>query len=91
MKTKTVKVAIDSFGSFLGREKGCLVVRDQERKVKKYPLFENSIAEIRLSSGNTVSAGALASCAFWDINLIVTTQFGNPIAVLKRARDDLRC
>ena len=28
MKTKTVKVALDSFGSFLGRKKGCLVVRD---------------------------------------------------------------
>jgi hypothetical protein len=70
MKTKTVKISLDSFGSFLGREKGCLVVRDREGKIKKYPLFENSIAEIRLSSGNTVSGGALASCAFWDINLL---------------------
>ena len=28
MKTKTVKIAVDGFGSFLGKEKGCLVVRD---------------------------------------------------------------
>jgi CRISPR-associated protein Cas1 len=88
LKTKTVKVALDSFGSFLGREKGCLVVRNREGKARRYPLFENSIAEIQVASGNTVSAGALATCGFWGINLIVQTQWGNPIAVLKSLNDD---
>jgi CRISPR-associated protein Cas1 len=88
LKTKTLKIALDSFGSFLGREKGCLVVRNREGKARRYPLFENSIAEIQVASGNTVSAGALATCAFWNIDLIVQTQWGNPIAVLKSLNDD---
>jgi len=88
MKTKNVKIALDSFGSFLGREKGCLVVRNREGKARRYPLFENSIAEIQVASGNTVSAGALATCAFWNIDLVVQTQWGNPIAVLKSLNDD---
>lgn len=83
MKTKTVKIALDSFGSFLGREKGCLVVKDKEGKVKRYPLSENEIAEIRIKSGNTVSAGALATCGFWGIDCLILTRWGNPIAVVK--------
>jgi CRISPR-associated protein Cas1 len=81
-------VTLDSFGSFLGREKGCLVVRDGEGKAKRYPLVNNEIAEITVSSGNTISAGALATCGFWGINLIIQTQWGNPIAVLKSLNDD---
>ena len=83
MKTKTVKIALDSFGSFLGREKGCLVVRDREGKARRYPLFENSIAEIQVASGNTVSAGALATCGFWNIDCLILTRWGNPIAIVK--------
>jgi CRISPR-associated protein Cas1 len=83
LKTKTVKIALDSFGSFLGREKGCLVVKDKEGKVKRYPLSENEIAEIRIKSGNTVSAGALATCGFWGIDCLILTRWGNPIAVVK--------
>ena len=88
MKTKTVKVALDSFGSFLGRAKGCLTVRDKEGRIKKYPLFENEIAEIRIRSGNVVSAGALATCAFWGIDTVILTRHGNPVATLKSFSDD---
>jgi len=38
MKTKTVKIALDRFGELLGREKGCLVVKDRKGKHEKYPL-----------------------------------------------------
>jgi hypothetical protein len=64
VKTKTVKIALDSFGSFLGMEKGCFVVRDKQGNVEKYPLFESEIGEIQIKSGNMVSSGALASCGF---------------------------
>lgn len=50
--------------------------------------MNNEIAEVQITSGNTVSAGALATCGFWGINLIVQTQWGNPIAVLKSLNDD---
>ena len=37
MKTKTVKIALEGFGSCLGMEKGCFVVKlkkEHERQVK---------------------------------------------------------
>lgn len=88
MKVKTEKIALDRYGSFLGMEKGCFVVRDKDGKVKRYPLFENEIGEIQLKSGNTVSTGALASCGFWGIDVLILTQKGNPVAILKSLDDD---
>jgi hypothetical protein len=52
MKTKTVKIALDSFSSFLGREKGCLVVRDNAGKAKRYPRVDNAVSKIRIASGD---------------------------------------
>jgi len=43
MKTKTVKIALEGFGSYLGREKGCFIVKDRNGKTERYPLFENEI------------------------------------------------
>jgi len=88
MKTGVVKISLDGYGSYLGRKAGCLVVKDRTDKVKKYPLFENEIAEIRIKSGNMVSSGALATCGFWGIDLLVLTQRGNPVAMLKSLSDD---
>lgn len=88
MKVKTEKIALDKYGSFLGMEKGCFVVRDKHGKVERFPLFENEIGEIQLKSGNTVSTGALASCGFWGIDVLVLTQKGNPVAILKSLDDD---
>lgn len=88
MKTRVVKISLDGYGSFLGREKGCLAVKDRTGKVKKYPLFENEIAEIRIKSGNTVSSGALATCGFWGIDCLILTQRGNPVAILKSLSGD---
>ncbi len=60
MKTKTVKLRLEGYGELLGREKGCLVVKDRKGKYEKYRLTENQIAEVQLRSGNLVSVGALA-------------------------------
>lgn len=59
MKTKTIKIALDSFGSYLGMEKGCFAVKNKEGKTQRYPLFENEISEVQIKSGNSVSSGAL--------------------------------
>jgi CRISPR-associated protein Cas1 len=64
------------------------VVKDRKGKHKRYPLFENAVSEIQIRTGNLVSSGALATCAFWNVNVIVLTQYGNPIAVLKSLNDD---
>ena len=88
MKSKTKKLNLKDFGSYLGREEGCLVVRDRERNEKRYPLFDNEIGEIQIRSGNSVSSGALATCGFWNIDVIVSTGRGQPVAILKSLSSD---
>ena len=88
MKTKTDKIALDGFGSYLGREKGCFVVRDRLGKQQRFPLVENQVAEIQLRSGNLVSTGALTTCAFWKVDCLILTQRGNPVGILKSLSDD---
>lgn len=85
---KSQKIVLDGFGSYLGMEAGCYVVKDQEGKVKRYPQFEVDIGEVVLKSGNSVSVGALASLAFWGIDVMVLTHRGWPVAVLRDVDDD---
>ena len=88
MKSKTEKLVLDGYGSYLGMEKGCFIVRDSYDKVERYPLFEKEIGEVVLKSGNAVSTGALASLGFWDIDVMIMTQRGRPVAMLKSLDDD---
>jgi CRISPR-associated protein Cas1 len=88
MKTRTAKIFLNDYGSFLGRGKGCLIARDRIGKVDEYPLFENQIGEVQIKIGNSVSTGALATCAFWGIDLLILTQRGNPVAYLRSLDDD---
>ena len=79
MKTKTVKIALDSFGSHLGMEKGCFIVKNREGIVQRYPLFENEISEVQIKSGNSVSSGALASLGFWGVNFTVSRRINRQL------------
>jgi CRISPR/Cas system-associated endonuclease Cas1 len=88
MKAKTNKIFLDDAGSFLGRGEGCLIVRDRKRNVEKHPLFENEVGEVQIKIGNSVSSGALATCAFWGIDVLILTQRDNPVAYLKSLEDD---
>lgn len=88
LKAKPDKLYLDGFGAYIGREEGCLVVRDRKRKEKRYPLFDNEIKEIQIRSGNSISSGALVTCGFWNIDLIVLTGRGHPVAILKSLYDD---
>ena len=88
MRAKVEKIILDDYGSYLGMEKGCFTVKDKEGNVQRYPLFENEVGEVILKSGNMVSTGALASCGFWDIDVLITTQKGRPVAMLKSLDDD---
>jgi hypothetical protein len=51
MKTKTIKITLESFGSYLGMKKGCFTVKNREGQIERYPLFKNLIDEIRIKSG----------------------------------------
>jgi CRISPR-associated protein Cas1 len=86
--SKTQKLILDGHGSYLGMEKGCFTVRDKQGKVQRFPLFENEIGEVILKSGNMVSTGALASLGFWDVDVLIMTQRGRPVAMLKSLDDD---
>lgn len=87
-KAKVRKIILDRYGSFLGMEKSCFIVRDKQGKVEKYPLFEEEIGEVVLKSGNTVSIGALASLGFWEIDTLILTRRGKPVAMLKSLEYD---
>jgi len=87
-EAKVVKLVVDSFGSFLGMEKGCIILRDKKGKTTKYPLFEEEIGEVVLQSGNLVSTGVLSALGFWQIDVLITTRNGYPIAMLKNLEDD---
>jgi len=88
MKVKTAKISLESYGSYLGMEKGCFVIKHKDGNTEKYPLFESEIGEIQFKSGNMVSTGALASCGFWGIDCLFLTQKGRPVAMLKSLDDD---
>jgi CRISPR/Cas system-associated endonuclease Cas1 len=85
---KHVKIVVDSFGSFLGMEKGCIILRDKKGNTEKYPLFEAEIGEVILKSGNTVSTGVLSALGFWAIDVLICTRNGYPVAMLKNLEDD---
>jgi len=87
-QVRSQKIVMDGFGSYLGMEKGCFVLRDRKGNEEKYPLFENEISEVILRSGNMVSTGALASLGFWDVDVMVLTQRGRPVALMKGLDDD---
>lgn len=67
---KTVKIVVDRFGSFLGMEKGCIILRDKKGDTTKYPLFEMEIGEVVLKSGSLVSTGVLSALGFWATDVL---------------------
>ncbi len=88
MRAKIEKVRLDAFGSYFGRDSGSLIVRDKDRKEKRYPLCDNRVGIVEIRSGNTVSSGALATCGFWDIPVLFETSRGHPVAILRSLYDD---
>lgn len=86
--SKILKIELEGYGSFFGTKQGTLLIRDKNKKETTYPLFENEIGTVVLRTGNLASVGALATCGFFGINVLIMTQRGNPVAVLKSLEDD---
>lgn len=86
--SKTIEIRLDSYGSFLGVDHGCLVVKDKEGKMERYPIIESEVGQVSLTSGNTISTGALTALAFWGVNTVLKTRNGMPIAIIKPLQDD---
>ena len=55
MRTDSLqKIVMDGYGSFLGMEKGCFVLKEKDGTEERYPLFEKPIGEVVLRSGNMI-------------------------------------
>ena len=87
-RAKVVNLVLDTYGNFLGMEKGCIILRDRNGNTQKYPLFESEIGEVVLNSGNLVSTGALTALAAWGVDVVIATRNGRPVAMLKNLDDD---
>jgi len=89
LKTKQPdKLYLNGFGSFVARDQGCILVKDKNGQETRYPLVDNSLKEIQLRSGNSISSGALTTCSYWGIDVLILTGRGQPIAILKSLYDD---
>lgn len=86
--SKTLKLALDDYGSYLGRGEGCFEVRHKDKTVSRYPHFEREIGECVLRSGNYVSVDALIDLALWNIDTYIMTKGNRVVAVLKNLEDD---
>jgi CRISPR-associated protein Cas1 len=87
-RSKDIKIILDTYGNYLGMEKGCIVLRDKTGNESRYPLVEDTIGEIVLNSGNMISTGLLTAMASWGIDVLVSTRYGRPVAMLKDLDDD---
>lgn len=86
--SKTLKIELSDYGSYLGRDAGCFEVRNKNGKIEQYPHFEKQIGECVLKSGNYVSVDALIDLALWNIDTYIMTKRNRVVAVLKNLEDD---
>jgi CRISPR-associated protein Cas1 len=86
--SKTLKIELSNYGSYLGRDAGCFEVRNKNGKVEHYPHFEKEIGECILKSGSYVSTDALIDLALWNIDTYIMTKRNRVVAVLKNLEDD---
>jgi CRISPR/Cas system-associated endonuclease Cas1 len=85
--SKTLKIELSEYGSYLGRDEGCFLLRDKNGDVKRYPHFEKQIGECVLKSGSYVSTDALIDLALWNIDTFIMTKRNRVVAVLKNLED----
>jgi len=83
--SKTLKIELSEYGSYLGRDEGCFELRDKNGNVKRYPHFEKQIGECILKSGSYVSTDALIDLALWNIDTFIMRAL--VVAVLKNLED----
>ncbi len=85
--TKTSKILmLNPYGRYLGYSGMNFIVRDKSRTTEKQIPF-HSVGQIILQSGHAVSTGALVSAGFWNIDVMILSASGKPVAIIK-ALDD---
>jgi hypothetical protein len=85
-KVKVLNLQVNTYGNYLGIDKGCITLRDKEKKVQSFPLSEAEVGEVVLNCGNTVSVDALAMLSLWGIDVLIATHNDRPIAIAQEPR-----
>jgi len=86
--SRSLKIDLSDYGSYLGRDAGCFEVRTKNGDVTHYPHFEKEIGECILKSGSYVSVNALIDLALWNVDTYIMTRGNRVVAVLKNLEDD---
>jgi len=86
--SRSLRIELSAYGSYLGRDAGCFEVRNKNGEVEHYPHFEKEIGECVLKSGSYVSVDALIDLALWNIDTYVMTRRNRVVAFLKNLEDD---
>jgi len=86
--TKSLKIELSDYGSYLGRDTGCFKVKSKEGTVKLYPHFEKEIGECVLQSGSYVSVDALIDLMLWNVDTYIMTRHNRVVGFLKNVEDD---
>jgi CRISP-associated protein Cas1 len=86
--SKTLKISVSEYGSYLGKAEGCFELRNKDKKTERYPYFRKEIGEAVLKSGSYVSVDALVDLALWNIDTYIVTRRNRVVALLKNVEDD---
>ena len=72
--SKSLKIELKDYGSYLGRDAGCFELKIKDGTVEHYPHFEKEIGECILKSGSYVSVDALIDLMLWNIDTYIMTR-----------------
>ena len=65
-KSRTEKIALEGYGSYMGRDEGCFIIRDSKGNVQRYSQYQKEIGETIPKEGNYVSVDALRDLMLWN-------------------------
>jgi len=74
VKSRIEKIVLDGYGSYLGRNKGCFIIRDAKGDVQRYSHYQKEIGEAILKEGKYVSVDALRDLLLWNMDTYIMTQ-----------------
>jgi CRISPR-associated protein Cas1 len=83
-----LKIELDDYGSYLGRDAGCFELKTKDGSIEHFPHFEKEIGECVLKSGSYVSVDALIDLMLWNIDTYIMTRHNRVVGFLKNVEDD---
>ena len=65
-RSRTEKIALEGYGSYMGRDERCFIIRDREGNIQRYSQYQKEIGETIPKEGNYVSVDALRDLMLWN-------------------------